>query len=160
MSSQQSAQSPEPAIAEARRPNNRSITSRLFQFALSGNQSINTPPSHQAVQLEQLETYNRLRETLFPQTSIPGRSANPRAVASPSRLHQLAQSAAANHSTTNLPLPVAVRRNLTNSQPLRSNVATMHPSFRSKPVCQLGCSFCDVEICQRGMKAILLADTS
>jgi hypothetical protein len=37
--------------------------------------------------------------------------------------------------------------------------ASVHPSFRSKPVCTLLCRFCDQDICQRGMKAILLADT-
>ncbi|KAJ3397683.1 Protein fam72a [Chytriomyces hyalinus] len=35
----------------------------------------------------------------------------------------------------------------------------MHPSFRSKIVCQLSCRYCIQPICKRGMKAILLADT-
>ncbi|KAJ3144018.1 Protein fam72a, partial [Irineochytrium annulatum] len=35
----------------------------------------------------------------------------------------------------------------------------VHPSFRSKSVCLLNCRFCVQEICRRGMKAILLADT-
>ncbi|KAI8621769.1 protein FAM72 [Chytriomyces sp. MP71] len=35
----------------------------------------------------------------------------------------------------------------------------MHPSFRSKTVCQLSCKYCVQPICTRGMKAILLADT-
>ncbi|KAI8926085.1 FAM72 protein-domain-containing protein, partial [Entophlyctis helioformis] len=37
--------------------------------------------------------------------------------------------------------------------------ASIHPSFRSKSVCQLECRFCGQGICKRGMKAILLADT-
>lgn len=81
--------------------------------------------------LTQQETYNRLREQLFPNQLIPAR-----------------RMAA--------PLPRQVRR----SQESRRNVATMHPSFRSKTVCQLGCNFCRTSICKRGMKAILLADTS
>ncbi|RKP02543.1 hypothetical protein CXG81DRAFT_10674 [Caulochytrium protostelioides] len=35
----------------------------------------------------------------------------------------------------------------------------MHPNFRNKPVCLLQCAYCDTMVCQRGMKAILLADT-
>jgi hypothetical protein len=34
-----------------------------------------------------------------------------------------------------------------------------HPTFRKKSVCILDCKFCKTDICQRGMKAILLADT-
>ena len=41
-----------------------------------------------------------------------------------------------------------------------SSIAAMHPSFRSKAVCLLECGFCSSEICRRGMRAILLADTS
>ena len=37
--------------------------------------------------------------------------------------------------------------------------ASVHPSFRSKAVCALGCRFCRKDICRRGMKAILLSDT-
>lgn len=37
--------------------------------------------------------------------------------------------------------------------------ASIHPSFRSKAVCCLECKYCDQKICDRGMKAILLADT-
>ncbi|KAJ3190780.1 Protein fam72a, partial [Dinochytrium kinnereticum] len=36
---------------------------------------------------------------------------------------------------------------------------SVHPSFRSKSVCKLNCKFCIQQICKRGMKAILLADT-
>ncbi|KAI8906380.1 protein FAM72, partial [Gorgonomyces haynaldii] len=32
------------------------------------------------------------------------------------------------------------------------------PQFRSKVVCILSCKHCQVEVCRRGMKAILLAD--
>ncbi|KAJ3276412.1 hypothetical protein HDV01_005035 [Terramyces sp. JEL0728] len=38
-------------------------------------------------------------------------------------------------------------------------IASMHPSFRTKTVCHIGCGFCQQNICKRGMKAILLADT-
>lgn len=41
-----------------------------------------------------------------------------------------------------------------------ASIAAMHPSFRSKAVCLLKCGFCSSEICRRGMRAILLADTS
>jgi FAM72 protein len=37
--------------------------------------------------------------------------------------------------------------------------ASVHPSFRSKSVCCLHCKYCEQSICDRGMKAILLADT-
>lgn len=46
--------------------------------------------------------------------------------------------------------------------------ASVHPSFRSKAVCALGCKYCGIypfynqsgqNICLRGMKAILLSDT-
>ena len=37
--------------------------------------------------------------------------------------------------------------------------ASVHPSFRTKKVCSLSCRFCNQNICKRGMKAILLADT-
>ena len=32
------------------------------------------------------------------------------------------------------------------------------PQFRSKAVCILDCKHCELEVCRRGMKAILLAD--
>ncbi|KAI9345817.1 protein FAM72, partial [Zopfochytrium polystomum] len=35
----------------------------------------------------------------------------------------------------------------------------VHPSFRSKTVCVLSCGHCGQSVCERGMKAILLADT-
>ncbi|KAI8913476.1 FAM72 protein-domain-containing protein [Gorgonomyces haynaldii] len=44
-------------------------------------------------------------------------------------------------------------------QQRRYSSASVHPSFRSKAVCQLNCKFCNIAICHRGMKAILLADT-
>jgi hypothetical protein len=113
----------------------QSIASRLFQFALSGTQtvSISTPQG-------QVESYNRLREQLFPssQTMIPARQRQRPAV--------------------NSSLPVSNRR--TNEYTRQRSNASMHPSFRSKPVCELGCKFCDKSICTRGMKAILLADTT
>ena len=34
----------------------------------------------------------------------------------------------------------------------------MHPSFKTKPVYELRCRYCDQLVCVRGMKAILLAD--
>ena len=36
--------------------------------------------------------------------------------------------------------------------------AQSRPQFRSKVVCLLSCKHCEVEVCKRGMKAILLAD--
>ncbi|ORX90793.1 hypothetical protein K493DRAFT_229675 [Basidiobolus meristosporus CBS 931.73] len=35
----------------------------------------------------------------------------------------------------------------------------VHPQFRSKTVCILSCRSCHTTVCQRGMNAILLADT-
>lgn len=46
-----------------------------------------------------------------------------------------------------------------NSQQASQRIASLHPSFMSKEVCMLNCKFCETTICQRGMKAILLADT-
>ncbi|KAJ3107642.1 Protein fam72a [Phlyctochytrium planicorne] len=43
--------------------------------------------------------------------------------------------------------------------PASSSTSSVHPSFRSKSVCKLQCKFCVQQICKRGMKAILLADT-
>eukprot|EP00918_Siedleckia_nematoides_P012308 GHVU01026986.1.p1 GENE.GHVU01026986.1~~GHVU01026986.1.p1 ORF type:complete len:159 (+),score=6.76 GHVU01026986.1:214-690(+) len=37
---------------------------------------------------------------------------------------------------------------------------SLHPSFRKKPVVELDCKYCGNCLCSRGMKAILLADTS
>ncbi|XP_002740308.1 protein FAM72A-like [Saccoglossus kowalevskii] len=35
-----------------------------------------------------------------------------------------------------------------------------HPAFKTKPVQELLCKFCENCVCRRGMKAILLADTN
>ncbi|KAI8809697.1 FAM72 protein-domain-containing protein [Cladochytrium replicatum] len=37
---------------------------------------------------------------------------------------------------------------------------SVRPQFRSKVVCELACRHCQVIVCKRGMKAILLADTN
>jgi hypothetical protein len=37
---------------------------------------------------------------------------------------------------------------------------SIHPQFRSKAVCNLFCSHCASNLCQRGMRAILLGNTS
>ena len=36
----------------------------------------------------------------------------------------------------------------------------LRPQFRGKIVCEISCRHCDVTVCKRGMKAILLADTN
>ena len=41
----------------------------------------------------------------------------------------------------------------------RQSSNNLHSQFHSKIVCQLYCKSCDVTLCRRGMKAILLADT-
>lgn len=41
-----------------------------------------------------------------------------------------------------------------------ANPPAVHPHFRSKRVCTLTCKHCVRPVCKRGMKAILLADTS
>jgi len=41
----------------------------------------------------------------------------------------------------------------------QSSSNNLHSQFHSKIVCQLYCKSCDVTLCRRGMKAILLADT-
>lgn len=64
------------------------------------------------------------------------------------------------HISTNsvhAPAPlISVRQSHQNISNSNNNV---HPSFRSKIVCKLDCKFCLQPICNRGMKAILLADT-
>ena len=50
-------------------------------------------------------------------------------------------------------------RHLYRRNPGTNDIATTHPSFRSKAVCALNCQYCTSAICERGMKAILLADT-
>lgn len=35
---------------------------------------------------------------------------------------------------------------------------TIHPHFRSKPVCEISCVHCSSDICERGMRAVLLGD--
>jgi hypothetical protein len=55
------------------------------------------------------------------------------------------------------------RLNATNTlMPVRMNVQnpTIHPQFRSKAVCSLFCCHCDTNLCERGMRAILLGNTS
>jgi len=37
---------------------------------------------------------------------------------------------------------------------------TLHPTFQKKKVVDLSCRFCGNTVCDRGMKAILLADTA
>ncbi|KAJ3326299.1 Protein fam72a [Boothiomyces sp. JEL0866] len=37
---------------------------------------------------------------------------------------------------------------------------SIHPQFRSKTVCNLYCSHCESRLCERGMRAILLGNTS
>lgn len=37
--------------------------------------------------------------------------------------------------------------------------ASIHPNFRRKSVCRIACKYCEKSITERGMKAILLADT-
>lgn len=125
------------------------------------------------------ESYQRLRDHLFPTSAhaIPNTRSTPssRALQS-SRLHQLAHTARINNAVYQASLDgnplrssFEPRSNADSRRAQRdsnlisrgsANIAAMHPSFRSKAVCELGCSFCEVEICKRGMRAILLADTS
>jgi len=53
-------------------------------------------------------------------------------------------------------LPFQSSRTNVNRQSSNNN---LHSQFHSKIVCQLYCKSCDVTLCRRGMKAILLADT-
>jgi len=136
----------------------------------------------------QQESYHRLREHLFPASAhgspaaaaIPPpqqfqhQTLNPRSAVrtgfqGPTRLQQLAQASSQLQSAATLlqgmqgvgaSQAAPPRRYLRDQQRASNQVAAMHPSFRSKAVCQLGCTFCEVEICKRGMRAILLADTS
>lgn len=128
---------------------------------------------------EENVNYSRLREHLFPTTSgnanmrntIPSARVAETMQQTPtsSRFQQMIQSAVINnradrtdtisqHFLNSLGRPRATQP-LPQPLPLRS-VAALHPSFRSKAVCQLGCCFCEMDICGRGMRAILLADTS
>ena len=52
-----------------------------------------------------------------------------------------------------------VMRHMFRRSSVNNDIATTHPSFRSKAVCALNCLYCTRDICGRGMKAILLADT-
>lgn len=116
---------------DTRRVSNRSFATRLFQYALSGQ--------HSDSQTNQSDVYNRFRNQLFPQgASIPSQRS-------------------LNEGERDSVSTLTSRRG---SIGYRNNVASMHPSFRSKAVCELGCNFCQRDICSRGMKAILLADTS
>ena len=43
---------------------------------------------------------------------------------------------------------------------LRSPAPSIHPHFRSKAVCTIYCQHCANALCERGMRAILLGNTS
>ncbi|KAF9331676.1 Protein fam72a [Podila minutissima] len=46
------------------------------------------------------------------------------------------------------------------AQPFPNNISpSLHPQFRAKAVCRLTCRSCLSDVCMRGMKAILLADS-
>lgn len=48
-----------------------------------------------------------------------------------------------------------------NSQPQEEeDIQSMYQHFQSKAVCKLNCTHCESKVCVRGMKAMLLADTS
>ena len=43
---------------------------------------------------------------------------------------------------------------------IRSPAPSVHPHFRSKAVCTIFCQHCSSALCERGMRAILLGNTS
>ena len=128
------------------RPSN--IASRLFHFAITGGQSTEIPSDRRINNSHLL-----IREQLFP-TSTQRRFASQ----STSRGQFISASSEYMPRSETLQNP-SVLRQLYRRQPT-SEIATTHPSFRTKVVCELHCQFCKQNICARGMKAILLADTT
>lgn len=109
----------------------QSIASRLFQFALSSTQPQQQAPVALTAQAQLSQHESYSR---LREQLFPSRPGPP----APTNAHR------------RVPRPSSQPRHLT----------TMHPSFRTKAVCELGCNSCHTSICKRGMKAILLADTS
>ncbi|KAI9204797.1 FAM72 protein-domain-containing protein [Polychytrium aggregatum] len=60
----------------------------------------------------------------------------------------------------NIASSISGRVPTSSSQRSSARHASVRPQFRSKVVCQLHCTHCNVGVCRRGMKAILLADTN
>ncbi|KAJ3186067.1 Protein fam72a [Gaertneriomyces sp. JEL0708] len=63
------------------------------------------------------------------------------------------------HSSRSFTPPNQIDRTDRSQQENHTPAAT-HPSFRTKAVYELDCNYCGQHICKRGMKAILLADTT
>lgn len=115
-----------------------SIASRLFQYAISGTSHLDIPSESRPMNTN----YNRLRNQLFPEQTIPSQRTR----------NQIDVSAT---SSSSVERTDAYYRRLRNRETVQ-----LHPSFRLKAVCELDCMYCSNDICKRGMKAILLADTS
>lgn len=88
---------------------------------------------------------------------------------SSSRLRQAAaQALARSHSSRNgarlAQQAQAARSSLDTSRPNPPGSGTVnpsiHPQFRSKAVCSMYCNHCSTNLCQRGMRAILLGNTA
>jgi hypothetical protein len=120
------------------RPSRLSIASRLMSFVNPNNDPTTSQTS-----------YNRLRDQLFPTQPRNNR------LPPDNESNQMSAS-----SDTTIPMNTRrITESLYRRNRERENAA-LHPSFRSKAVCVLDCTYCKNDICNRGMKAILLADTS
>lgn len=144
----------------AQYPRQPSITSRLIDLATEQMSSATPALSAQTYRAQHQQ--NQQQSAEFRQVS--------RAMSQLSRLNQARQQAAtsARQSGTSsaqnqitLYAESLMARRQQSHQGARSPAppANIHPSFRSKVVCTLTCKFCVADICDRGMKAILLADT-
>jgi hypothetical protein len=125
--------------------NQQSAASRLYQFAISATQSVNIPPA-----IRQTQAFNLLREQSLGRMNDPNNTIN-------NNLDQQENSSAVSLFRNRR----IGRTEWAYVRQLRSQArASMHPSFRTKTVCEIGCGYCEQSICARGMKAILLADIS
>ncbi|KAI8896790.1 FAM72 protein-domain-containing protein [Globomyces pollinis-pini] len=116
----------------------RPTTSHLFDSTRNGNNG--------TLFAEYMANNNRA----FGQRSLPGHELYAEMRLTNDRMRQI------NNQSFQTP---RTYRPVTGRPAVGNPVASVHPSFRSKTVCSLGCQYCHIDICKRGMKAILLADT-
>lgn len=126
------------------------ITSRLLDLAVSASYPRGGDESHQSL-------VRHLQTSEIPRQMTRAMSQITRLNAQRTSTQQRWISQGSNQIAMFAESFLSQQRNNRGSRSYTS--ANLHPSFRSKPVCTLLCKFCDQDICQRGMKAILLADT-
>ncbi|KAJ3089339.1 Protein fam72a, partial [Physocladia obscura] len=101
---------------------------------------------------------HRLQDQNFPEFIAYNTTPSTFAASLPSRPASFGQTPAAPTNTATT-AAAAVVVTVAGGNAVATAPINLHPSFRSKTVCRLSCRFCVQPICQRGMKAILLADT-